>query len=317
MDSLLVAIQADDLVEEAAELLRTARRDVDDLTVFETLTRQLAPLAAKARQRRSALWQLDTRRVLVRWTYVKEHPALGFDDGDIHVLFLHACRWEGLPLALDLGKRPRPLLNLGCPLPAGVGGLAESMDAVLRMEPIEGTTAWMTRLNQRLPEGLRIVRWEVLPVYASEVGELAQTSQWRWDVPAGRKPALEKKVADFLATATWPWRRDMDTSAVSLDLRSVISGMAWDGSALCFSTRMGPTKAINPLKMLGDILGMEPGSIEGLFRTSVDLKPDVRLGQAERFEPKLKNMYEDAVLLGGGSNIVLIDEDDDEPIRLG
>jgi len=49
----------------------------------------------------------------------------------------------------------------------------------------------------------------------------------------------------------------------------------------------------------------------------VDLKPDARVGQAERFEPKLKNMYEDAVLLGGGSNIVLVDEDDDEPIQLG
>ncbi len=317
MPTILAAIQAEDLVEEAAELLRSARREVVDLKVLETLTQHLTPLAAKARQRRSALWQLDTRRALVRWTFVKEHPALGFDDGDIHALFLHACRLEGLRLALDLGKRPRPLLNLGCPLPVGVGGVAEFMDAVLRQEPAEGSAAVMTRLNQRLPEGLSIMHWDVLPVYASEVGELALASHWQWDVAADRRRQVEQKVTAFLETATWPWRRDVDTSAAALDLRSLITGMDWKGHTLCFSTRMGPTKAVNPLKVLGDILGMEPGVIEGLVRTSVDLKPDARLVQAERFEPKLKNMYEDAVLLGGSSNITLIDEDDDEPIRLG
>jgi hypothetical protein len=80
---------------------------------------------------------------------------------------------------------------------------------------------------------------------------------------------------------------------------------------------MGAHQAINPLKMLGAILGVEAQRITGLLRIAVDLKPDPRLGQAERFQPKLKNMYEDAVLLSGGSNIVLVDEDDDEPIRLG
>ena len=80
---------------------------------------------------------------------------------------------------------------------------------------------------------------------------------------------------------------------------------------------MGPHLAVNPLKLLGAVLGLEPADITGLVRTGVDYDPDPRLGQADRFEPKLKNMYEDAVLLGGGSNIVLVDEDDDEPTILG
>jgi hypothetical protein len=62
---------------------------------------------------------------------------------------------------------------------------------------------------------------------------------------------------------------------------------------------------------------LDPALSVGLVRTGIDLKPDLRLDRAERFVPKLKNMYEDAVLLGGGSNIILVDEDDDEPIRLG
>jgi hypothetical protein len=93
--------------------------------------------------------------------------------------------------------------------------------------------------------------------------------------------------------------------------------MHWEDSLLGFATRMGVHQAINPLKLLGAILGVEVTRIVGLVRTGVDLEPDPRLGQAERFQPKLKNMYEDAVLLAGGSNIILVDEDDDEPIHLG
>jgi hypothetical protein len=102
-----------------------------------------------------------------------------------------------------------------------------------------------------------------------------------------------------------------------VDLRNVVSELLWEDSVLYFSTRMEGYQAINPLKMLGAILGVEAPCIVGLVRTAVDLKPDSRLGQAERFQPKLKNMYEDAVLLGGGSNIILVDDDDDEPIQLG
>jgi hypothetical protein len=102
-----------------------------------------------------------------------------------------------------------------------------------------------------------------------------------------------------------------------VDLRDLIPEARWEGSTLSFSTRLGPSQAINPLKMLEAILGIESHHLGGLVRTAVDLKPDPRLGQAERFQPKLKNMYEDAVLLSGGSNIILIDEEDDDPIRLG
>jgi hypothetical protein len=79
---------------------------------------------------------------------------------------------------------------------------------------------------------------------------------------------------------------------------------------------MGAFHALSPLKVLRAILDLEPTCFLGLVRTAVELKPDSRLDQAERFEPKLKNMYEDAVLLGGGSNIVLVEDDDDEPLLL-
>jgi radical SAM-linked protein len=317
LDAIMDAILADDLIEEVAEILRVSRREASDRALVETLASRLAPLAVKAQQRRSARWQLDTRRTRIRFSYAKEAGALGFDDGDIHAIFLQAFRLEGLPLALDLGKRPRPLLSVGLPLPVGAGSLAESMDAVLKREPQELPLALMARLNHRLPSGLRVHQWNVLPLHASEVGDLAQSSRWRWEVPPEQRSHAEAKVAAFLERDVWPWHRGASKAEAPLDLRTLVSEMRWEEGALCFATRMGAFQAINPLKMLGAILELAPARIVGIVRTGLDMKPDARLSQAERFVPKLKNMYEDAVLLGGGSNIILVDDDDDEPIRLG
>jgi radical SAM-linked protein len=315
-ETLTTAIQAADLVEEAGEVLRSSRREVADPSVIEALMSRLAPLSVKAQARRSALWHLDSRRALVRLRYAKEEGALGFDDGDVHAIFLQAFRFEGLRLALDLGKRPRFLLSVGTPLPAGVGGQAEIMDAVLQQEPAEDPESLMARLNNRLPEGLRIHGWDVLPGYASAVADLALLSHWRWE---GAKSLAnrEAKVSAFLEAETWLWDRATSKSDTHLDLRTLVPAMRWEDSALCISTRMGAHQAVNPLKVLGAIFDLDPASVTGLIRTGMELKADARVSQGERFEPKLKNMYEDAVLLGGGPNIVLVDEDDDEPIRLG
>ena len=314
----LVALLVDaDLAEESSELLRANRRDSVDGEVFGILSSRLIPFVAKARQRRSASWHLDSRRTLVRLNYSKEGATLGFDDGDLHAIFLQAFRLEGLRVALDLGKRPRPILTIGLPLPAGVGGLSEGLDVLLRREPAEGPDVILVRLNRRLPDGLQIHQWTLLPGYATGLGELALKSHWRWEVPMGLHGRIETGVSAFLAAETWPWDRGGAKADEPLDLRHIVGDVRWEDGALCFSTLMGDFNALSPLKVLSGTFDMDPNYFTGLVRTAVVLKPDARLSQSERFEAKLKNMYEDAVLLGGSSNIVLIDEDDDEPIRLG
>jgi len=317
LETVLGAICAAGLAEEAGERVRSLRLESEHQQVARALALRLAPLAAAAQQRRAARWQLDTRRTLVRLTFAKEAGVLDFDDGELHTLFLEAFRLEGLDLALDLGKRPRPLLTIGLPLSAGIGSRGESMDAVLKREPSEDPAELMARLNLRLPVGLRIERWMTLPGYATAPFDLARLSHWIWSVDPGLRPRVEAGVAAFLQADSWPWERGPAKSGTPLDLRRVICGMQWDDDGLRFETLMGPHQALNPLKLLGAVFSLEPSSITGVVRTGVDFDPDPRLGQADRFEPKLKNMYEDAVLLGGGSNIVLVDEDDDEPTILG
>ena len=316
-EAWLTGVQKENLIEEAAEMLRTAGREGPGVALAADLSRRIAPLAREARARRTALWQLDGNRTSCRITYTKDEAALGLDDGDVLGLFLQSLRLEGLPLALDLGHRPRPLLVSGLPLPAEALSEGETLDVVFKREPPGTMADLVAALNQRLPPGLCAKRWEPLPSHASPVAELALQGSWCWEVPFDLLGQVEAAVAAFQAAETWLWDRAGTRAEAPLDLRRILGGWAWAGRSLCFSQRLGEHLALNPLKALGAVVGLEPAALAGLRRTGVDFKPDPRLARGDRYAPKLKNMYEDAVLLAGGSNITLVDEDDDEPLRLG
>lgn len=318
--ALVQSLVEEDLIEEGACLVRADRQSADP-QLLQQISALLTPLAARAQKRREATWQLDTRRACVRVGYVKEGEAIDFDEGDVHALFLQVFRLEGIQLALDLGKRPRPALHLELPLPSGAGGLCEWAEVVLRAEPADSPEALMSALNDRLPGGLRIHRWESHPPYASPLADLVEASHWRWTCPADHADDARRRTSTFLSMAEWLWEKEGRIEGRKqvkpLDLRPLVAELRWEGDVLVSTTRTRRSESGNPLKIHAAILGLEPAAVRGLMRQALDLKPDPRLAQAERFEPKLKNMYEDAVLLGGGSNITLVDEDDDEPIQLG
>lgn len=318
--ALLPALVEEGLAEEAWTLLREARRTDRSGGDLQPLGQRLAALAAEARARRAAGWQLDARRAAFRFCYGKRGDVLGFDSGDLQRILLAAFRLEGFLVALDLGHHPRPLLQMGPPLPAGVAGGQEWAEVVLRRAP-GAPDGVIAALHRRLPAGLRILRWEDQPAWATPVSELALASVWEWPCPTDRLEESRAAVQRFLDAETFSWQRpgkvEGQKQGKQVDLRPLVSSMAWDGAMLRFETPMGVFGATNPLKMLAAVLGREPESLEGLARTSLRLAEDPRVAQADRFEPKLRNLYEDAVLLSGGSNITIVDEDDDEPIRLG
>jgi len=100
------------------------------------------------------------------------------------------------------------------------------------------------------------------------------------------------------------------------DIRPLLDQCRWAEADLLFQTRIAPGEAANPRKLLAAILDLD-APVEGLARLSVELGEDPRLLQADKFQPKLHNMFEDAVLLDSGSNIRIVEDEDEEPIRLG
>jgi hypothetical protein len=101
-----------------------------------------------------------------------------------------------------------------------------------------------------------------------------------------------------------------------VEVRPFVLQMAWEGTRLLFTTRLSAGEALNPVKLMAGVLALEAAQIVGLVRLGVDLAEDPRLAAAEKYETKLHNLFEDAVLLESGTHIRIIDEDDDEPLVL-
>jgi radical SAM-linked protein len=316
-NSWLKELQEDHLCEEALELLRSVQREAGAGTLPAGLLAELTELARRERDRRSARHPFDTRRCPLLLRFRKDGESRDFDSGDLHAIFLQGFRLEGILLALDLGKRPRPCLRVDLPLPAGVEGTTEILEVVLKVAPQEPLREWVGRVNRRLPQGLALVEAEMVPNHASPALDLAECSHWAWACPAPLQGQVREGLKAFMGSESFLWAKGQARADQGQDLRAFVLEAHWEGEVLLFTTRMGPMAATNPAKALGAILGWAPQAITGLVRTAIDLRPDPRLAHADRYAPKLKNLYEDAVLLGGASNIVLVDEEDDEPLRLG
>jgi len=272
-----------------------------------------------ARQNRQANWQLDARKVRIRLRYRRTAAAAALLPAEFLAALVETFRAAELELALGLEKRPRPMINLGHPLPLGTEGRGEYLEVILARSPVDSEL--LLKLNSVVREGIEFLATELLPDYATPTLDLCRRAEWQWPCPADLRVEAEVRVQSFLAAETFQIEKSGKEGGQKclkkVEIRPQVEVMEWSGNLLQFALSLEPGQALHPAKLLAGILGLDPAEVRGLVRTRIDLAPDPRLDQAERFEPKLKNMFEDAVLLKAGSNLKLIDEDDDEPVRLG
>ena len=318
LEALLAALEAESRLEHGFTLLRQARPDPAHWGAFLELLRAAV---AKGRARRMNLWQIDPRRRTLRLRFEVRGPACAVHPAGQVALLARTLMAAGLPVAMGLEKKPRPAVRLGHPLPLNVEGLGEWAEAVLEEAPAVPLEQLPAVINQHAPEGLRVLHCAVVANHASPVAELCCRSHWRWLCPPAQLEHARERMALFAAAERFevdkPGKVDGQKGARRVDLRPLLQDLAWEGEVLTFQTRNAPGEATNPQKLLAGILGGEPGAIQGLTRVQVALKDDARALQGHKFEPKLHNMFEDAVLLESGSNIRIVDEDDDEAVLLG
>lgn len=273
------------------------------------------------RQRRMGEWQHDPRRRTLRFRLEVRSPATRLNPGALQAALSRTLEAGGLPLALGLEKTPKPVVRLGHPLPPGVEGLSEWAEAVLSAPSPISLARLPEHLAPHAPEGLHILDAQELPNHASPVLELSARSRWRWTCPEALHAAALPRLDAFLQAATFQIEKTGKVAghkAVKrVEVRHLVLEAAWEGPILRFTTRIAPGEALNPARLLGGIFGLDPAKVEGLMRESVELAEDPRLQRPDKYEPKLSNLYEDAVLLQGGPSLTLVDEDDEEPLVLG
>ena len=316
LEELFLELERQALLEHALAVLRKLTAD----PAWELFRSRLKAAVAKARDKRMNRWQTDPRRKTLRIRFEASGPACRQHPPALAAQLAMALLDAGLPLAMGLEKTPRPALHLAQPLPLDVPGRGEWADAVLTEAAGTPLAELPARINLTAPEGLRVLECLGVPNYATPVADLCREAAWSWHCASD--PAVARAGTQaFLDADTFgmdkPGKTDGQKGVKRVEIRSLVTAMAWEGPRLDFRTRLASGQAPNPRKLLGAILGLEPASITGLERVALVLAEDPRLLQADRFEPKLHNMYEDAVLLDSGSHIVIVEGDDDDPIVLG
>ena len=282
---------------------------------------RLKAAVAISRARRMSRWQSAPERRTLRVLFQVAGAAAGLHPPALAAQLARAILDAGLPLAMGLEKTPRPAVHLAHPLPLGCPGRAELADVGFTRAAGVPETALPALINAAAPAGLQVLRCEPVPNHASPAADLCRSALWRWACPEERLGVARERVAAFLAadrfTLAKPGKTGGRKEIKEVEIRPLVRAMEWAGACLEFRTAIVSGQAPNPQKLLAAILGAEPAEITGLERLGLELAEDPRLLQADRYQPKLHNMYEDAVLLEAGSHIRIVEGDDDEPLLLG
>jgi hypothetical protein len=237
----------------------------------------------------------------------------------------------GARVALGSEKRPKPLARLAYPLPLGVGGLEEWADVTLEADMLEPGEAAVGTLRAHCHEGMDILHIERVPHHASPIDELVEVAHWVWSCPDELFSRAVEKIKAFEASASFlltkTGKLDGKKGTKSIEVRPLVLAVAWEGRDLHFSTSVVQGHALNPQKLLTAILGADtdgaddaddsPGAAPGaLCRLRMGMRDDPRLLRHDKYAHKLKNLYEDAVLLESGPNVRVLDDDEDEVLSL-
>ena len=315
VEKIITALEGEQSLEYAWLILRQAHPDP---ARWGALQARMKAALEQGRNRRMSQWQADPERTTLRLCFSVAGPASAQHPAGLQALLARALMEAGLPVAVGLEKSLRPAVRLGHPLPPLVEGRCEWADAVLQRPPGAPLAQLPELVNRHAPEGLAMLQCLQVPNYASPVAELCRAAHWRWDCPEPELDAARERMDRFCASARFEVEKTGkiggQKGAKRIDIRPLLEDCRWSGAGLLFSTRIAPGEAANPRKLLAAVLGME---VRDLARLSVELGEDPRLLQADRFQPKLHNMYEDAVPLCAQGNIRIVEEDDDEPTRLG
>jgi hypothetical protein len=314
---IITALAGEGRLEHAWLILRQTRPDP---ALWAGLQARMKAVLEQSRTRRMSLWQTDPNRTTLRLRFSVMAPASAQHPSGLLALLARTLMEAGLPVAVGLEKSLRPAIHLGHPLPPLAEGCSEWADVVL-LQPVRTPLPELPALvNARAPQGLALLQFLQVPNYASPVAELCRAADWRWTCPEPWLDPARERMDAFIRSETFEMEKtgkiDGQKGAKRVDIRPLLEDCRWAGADLLFRTRIAPGEAANPRKLLAAILGAGP-ELGQLTRTAVELAEDPRLLQAEKFQPKLHNMFEDAVLLGSESNIRIVEDDDDEPMVLG
>jgi len=133
-----------------------------------------------------------------------------------------AIRRAALPVAYTQGHNPRSKVSFASALGVGVTSEAELM--VIELDHIRPPDEVKERLNEQLPEGLKVIETWAVPGYKGRyrLGDI-DTAEYEMVVEGSIPEFVEDSAGQLIASPTYMITRETDKTSKQVDLRSLVS----------------------------------------------------------------------------------------------
>ena len=208
----------------------------------------------------------------LRLTVTKTGRTASLSHLEYMTLIHRAVRRASLPVKYSAGFHPAPRISFGDALPLGVSSEAELIDLELTA-PCQPQEA-MQRLNQRLPEGVRVLNAEQWPRKAEGPANSVLAATFKVPLPESLQDGLDERLKEFLERETVMTTRTKKHRATQLDLRPWVLDLHRDEEFLWMRKHSG-----SPLFLAAYLLQMDAELVRvlGIHKTAIELKDTERL----------------------------------------
>ncbi|MBJ6798913.1 TIGR03960 family B12-binding radical SAM protein [Geomonas propionica] len=195
----------------------------------------------------------EAQRIRIRFEKVGRMRFLSHLE--MLTLFTRAVGRSGIPIRFSLGFHPHPKFSFATALSVGIESYAEYMD----FEVDAGYTAAQLQeaLNVTLPEGVRVLEADEIPLRAPALSVLMDKVRYRVTLPEELAHDLEAKAAAFLALESLPVRREKKGKATEFDLRHELAELKVEGRVLEMVAGRGKL-----LEFISAILGVPAAALK-------------------------------------------------------
>ncbi len=182
-------------------------------------------------------------------------------------VFERAVRRANIPIVMSEGFNPHPKLSILLALGVGIAGL----DEVLELELLESIPSeiLIERLNQQLPEGIRILSAEIIP--HSPKGSVSDIT---YDIVFKDTTHFKAlKICEFLQESSIIVNRTKDGRQKSFNIRPSIQEIVVKHNGLSLNLKMTSEGMARPEEILHALCVNEEKMFYEIVRTKINLSP--------------------------------------------
>ena len=222
----------------------------------------------------------------IRLTYRKMKDMRFLSHLELISVFNRALRRADIPLSYTRGFHPRPKLSFGMALPIGVESYSELLDVELSlcMEPEE----FASRMNRELPDGLKIVFAENIPLKSQSISLITERVVYRIfmkvNAPEDKKSAVgcfQRMIDSFLSNNEIVIERKKEREVKRIDIRPLITGLKavnarQDMMKLELVLKMRESDNVKPEETVLELIRSEKidGEIVSIRKIKADLREE-------------------------------------------